>query len=420
MLAPLTKSAPDSRSDFLCRLFFLCAISLALFAGPLQGQNPRGALVGKVIDSTGARIAGAVITLNQPATGFKRQTVTNPDGEFEIQSLLPGYYEVRASATGFAEIAMQVDVPVSSTPSVSLTLPARTVKQSVEVKGQGSSPTIETTSSEISTVISARELESVPLAHRSFANIAFLAPMTEPVEPSDPTKARITAVSFAGSSGLDVDLSVDGGDNNDDYIGGFLQNYSPEAIEEFSVRTAQMNADTSRTNGGSVIISTQRGSNDWHGLSSLFVRATPLNARNVIDNQEPDPKQPYSREDGVFAIEGPIKRNKLWLFSSFEHVNEDATVAYSANSQTQFNALSQLASRGRIPGVSSIAVPTSVPVPFRDTLFTARFDYAQSARSQWFLRGSLDRNNTTNNLVQQATLPSTGVYTLELLQRAAG
>jgi len=367
--------------------------------------------VGKVIDSTGARIAGAVITLNQPATGFKQQTVTNPDGEFAIQSVLPGHYEVRARATGFAEIATQVDVPVSSTPSVSLTLPARTVKQLVEVKGQRSSPTIETTSSEISTVISARELESVPLAHRSFANIAFLAPMTEPVEPSDPTKARIAAVSFAGSSGLDVDLSVDGGDNNDDYIGGFLQNYSPEAIEEFSVRTAQMNADTSRTNGGSVIISTQRGSNDWHGLSSVFVRATPLNARNLIDNPEPDPKQPYSREDGVFAIGGPIKRNKLWFFSSFEHVNEDATVAYSANSQTQFNALSQLASQGLIPGVSSIAVPTSVPVPFRDTLFTARFDYAQSARSQWFLRGSLDRNNTANNLVQQATLPSTGAFT---------
>jgi hypothetical protein len=410
MLAPPIKFPSEFRSYFLRSLFFLIGISLALFVCPLHGQNPRGALVGTVVDATGARIGGAVVSLRQPATGFRRQTVANRDGEFAIQSLLPGRYEVRASASGFAEAAAEVNVPVSSTPSISLTLVPGPVKQSVDVKGQ-TSPTVQTTSSEISAIISSKELESVPLAHRSFANIAFLAPMTEPVEPSDPTKARITAVSYAGSSGLDVDVSVDGGDNNDDYIGGFLQNYSPEAIEEFSVRTAQMNADTSRTNGGSVIISTRRGSNDWHGLSSLFLRATALNARNEIDNPEPDPKQPYSRQDGVFAIGGPIKRNKLWLFSSFEYVNEGASVAYSANSQTQFNALSQLASQGLIPGVSSIAVPTSVGVPFHDTLFTTRFDYAQSASSQWFLRGSIDRNDTRNNLVQQATLPSTGAFT---------
>ncbi len=409
MLAATTTFAHGFRGGF-SRRFFLCAVSVMLVANSLQGQNPRGALVGIVVDSTGARIGGAVVTLSQPATGFKRQTVANGNGEFTIQSLQPGSYEVRANAAGFAEVATDVDVAVSSAPSISLTLVPGPVKQSVDVKGQ-TSPTVQTTSSEISTVIGSQELESVPLAHRSFANIAFLAPMTEPVEPSDPTKARITAVSFAGSSGLDVDVSVDGGDNNDDYIGGFLQNYSPEAIEEFSVRTAQMNADTSRTNGGSVIISTRRGSNDWHGLSSLFLRATALNARNEIDNPEPDPKQPYSRQDGVFALGGPIKRNKLWFFSSFEYINEGASVAYSANSQIQFNALSQLASQGLIPGVSSIAVSTSVGVPFHDTLFTTRLDYAQSARSQWFLRGSIDRNNTQNNLVQQATLPSTGAFT---------
>jgi hypothetical protein len=399
---------------FSLRVLCLGVATLGLFALPLQGQNPRGSLVGKVVDSTGARIADATVTLTQAATSFKRQIVASRDGEFEIQSLLPGRYQVRASAAGFAEIATEVDVNVSATASISLTLRPGLLKQSVEVKGKASlenSLTIETTSSEISTVVPSGELESVPLARRSFANIAFLAPMTEPVEPSDPTKARITAVSFAGSSGLDVDLSVDGGDNNDDYIGGFLQNYSPEAIEEFSVRTAQMNADTSRTNGGSVIISTRRGTNEWHGSSSLFVRNTALNARNAIDNPEPDPKQPYSREDGVLALGGPIKRNKLWFFSSLEYVNEDGSVAYSANSQTQFSALSQLAAQGLIPGVSSIPLPASVGVPFRDTLFTTRVDYTQSARSQWFLRGSLDRNHTANDLVQQSTLPSTGAFT---------
>ncbi|HEY6332741.1 MAG TPA: hypothetical protein VI756_25685, partial [Blastocatellia bacterium] len=249
-------------------------------------------------------------------------------------------------------------------------------------------------------------------AARSFANIAYLAPNTEPVEPSDPTKARITAVSFHGSSGLNVDLSVDGGDNNDDYIGGFLQNFSPESIEEFTVRTAQYDADTGRTAGGSVIISTRRGTDLWHGGGAFYYRGRDLNARNTLDNPEPNPKQPFSRDNAAFSLGGPIVKEKLWFFTSFEYVHENASESYSAASLTQFDALAQLASMGLIPRVSSINVPSSVPIPFRDTLYTGRLDWAQSDRSEWFIRGGVDRNHTQNNLIQQGALPSTGALTV--------
>jgi len=269
---------------------------------------------------------------------------------------------------------------------------------------------IDATGSVIQSVITSHDIDSIPLANRSFANIAYFAPMTEPVEPSDPTKARITAVSFAGSSGLNVDLSIDGGDNNDDYIGGFLQNISPDAIQEFNVRTAQFDADTSRTNGGSVIITTRRGTDDWHGTVAAFFREKDLNARNTLDNPEPAPKQPFTRRNAVASIGGPLVKHKLWFFSNFEYVDEDASVAYSAQSLTEFHALAQLASRGLVPGVSSIEVPPFAQVPFRDALFNTRVDWSQSQRSQWFLRGSTDRYNTTNDLLQQGTLPSTGAY----------
>src|ERR1700686_3093148 len=170
--------------------------------------------------------------------------------------------------------------------------------------------------------------------------------MTEPVEPSDPTKARITAVSFGGSSGLNVDLSVDGGDNNDDYIGGFLQNYSPEAMQEFAVRTSQFGADTARTNGGSVVISTRRGSDDWHGSGAYYYRGNALNARNARNNPDPNPKQPFSRQNFVGTLGGPIKRGKVWFFTSYEYIHENASIAYSANSLSEFNALQQLAAGG--------------------------------------------------------------------------
>ncbi len=137
-------------------------------------------------------------------------------------------------------------------------------------------------------VISSQDLETLPLAARSFANIAYLAPGTEPVEPSDPTKARITAVSTGGSSGLNNDLSVDGGDNSDDWIGGFLQNFSPDAIQEFAMRTANEDADTGGTTAGSVVITTKRGTNEWHGSGAFYDRAAALNARFPIENPAPE------------------------------------------------------------------------------------------------------------------------------------
>src|SRR6266487_4159961 len=107
-----------------------------------------------------------------------------------------------------------------------------------------------------------------------------------------------------------------------------------------------------------------------------------------------------------------MKTGKLWFFTSYEYVHENASVAYSAKSLSEFSALAQLAAAGDLPNITSIGgVPTSVPVPFRDTLFSSRLDWTQSSRSQWFVRGSFDRDHTRNDLLQQGALPSTGATT---------
>src|SRR5712664_355567 len=387
---------------------------LLLLASMAAAQTPQGALVGTVSDPNGARIAGAIVTAEAVGSSLKRVAITNSMGEYRIEGLPPNDYRVSVSATNFSPVTYVVQVTVNSSPTIPVVLKPGAVTASVQVADSGSSlysQPLETTSSVQKTLISKKDLANIPLAHRSFANIAYLAPMTQPVEPSDPTKARITAVAFAGSSGLNVDLSVDGGDNNDDYIGGFLQNYSPDAMQEFTIRTAQFDADTSRTNGGSVIITTKRGTNEWHGSLAAYFRERALNARNTLDNPAPNPKQPFSRENGIATLGGPLYRDKLWFFSSFEYIHENASVAYSNDSLAEFRALSQLAANGLIPNVSSIDVPTSVLAPFRDALFATRVDWNQSAHSQWFFRGAFDRNHTHNDLVQQATLPSTGAFT---------
>jgi hypothetical protein len=369
-----------------------------------------------VQDSSGALVPAAKIVVQAADSSLQRETISDVRGEFRIEDLLPGTYQLTVNAKGFAEARSNVKVLVSSVQEVTVRLKLQAVEQSIrlEVDGPGSITTqpIDSTSAVHQAVITTQDLQAIPLAARSFANIAYLAPGTEPVEPSDPTKARITAVSTGGSSGLNNDLSVDGADNSDDWIGGFLQNFSPESIQEFAVRTALEDADTGRTTAGSVVITTKAGTNHWHGSGAFYERAAALNARFPIENPAPNPKQPFSRQNYVGTLGGPIVDNKVWFFSSFEYVHEDASIAYSPASQTQFDALSQLAAQGLVDvngtAVTNIAVPSSVPIPFRDYLGLIRFDWAQSTRSRWFLRFSADSYLTHNALVQQGTLPSTG------------
>jgi hypothetical protein len=359
-------------------------------------------------------VPAAKIVVQAAESSLRRESSSDTRGEFRLDDLLPGAYRLRVIASGFAEASAQVSVVVSSVRDITVTLKPLTVQETVIVDGPGSITTqpLDTASAVHQAIITAHDLETIPLAARSFANIAYLAPGTEPLEPSDPTKARITAVSTGGSSGLNNELSVDGGDNSDDWIGGFLQNFSPDAIQEFAMRTAQEDADTGGTTAASVVITTKHGTNEWHGSGAFYARAASLNARFPIDNPAPGPKQPFSRQNHVGTLGGPIVKDRLWFFSSLEYVRENASIAYSPSSQTEFNALAQLASQGLINTpvgtVNSIAVPSSVPVPFRDYLATARLDWGQSARSQWFLRAAVDNYITRDALVQQAALPSTG------------
>ena len=407
------------RSKRLISAAVLGIFILPLGAAHAHAQNPNGTLRGEVQDSSAARVAGARVVVQSVGSSITREAMANERGEFRIEGLLPGLYRVTVLAKGFSQAtAGDVDIAVSLVRDITVTLEPESEHQTVDVQGRVSSittETIDTASAIHQGVVGSKDLETLPLAARSFANIAYLVPGTEPVEPSDPTKARITAVSTGGSSGLNNELSVDGGDNSDDWIGGFLQNFSPDAIQEFAVRTAGEDADTGGTTAGSVVITTKHGTNEWHGDAAFYERASALNARFPIENPAPDPKQPFSRQNYVATIGGPIAKNKVWVFASFEHVHENASIAYNPTSIAEFNALSQLAADGLIDvngtTISSIPVPPNVPIPFRDYIGSVRFDWAQSSKSQWFLRSSEDNYITHNALVQQGIMPSTGLTT---------
>src|SRR5579859_3510478 len=277
------RSDPRKPARFISTFIVLfVAISISAF-----GQNPTGTLRGVVQDPSAARVPSATVVAQAVGSSLKREVQSDDHGVFRLSELLPGTYHVIVDAHGFDQAQADVAVIVSSVRDIAVTMNPAHVQETVNVQARPSSITtqpIDLASAVHQATVSTQDLQTLPLAARSFANIAYLAAGTEPVEPSDPTKARITAVSTGGSSGLNNELSVDGGDNSDDYIGGFLQNLSPDAIQEFAVRTAQEDADTGRTTAGSVVITTKRGTNQWHGGAAFYQRAAALNARFPIEN----------------------------------------------------------------------------------------------------------------------------------------
>jgi hypothetical protein len=285
-------------------LLFPLIVLSASVPSLVRAQNSNGALRGEVQDQSAARVAGAHIVVQAKSSSIARTATANERGEFRLEGLLPGPYRVSVTAKGFSQATADVDVAVSVVRDIAVTLNPARGRETVNVKGNSSSITaeaIDTSSAVRGGVVGSQDLENLPLPARSFANIAYLVPGTEPVEPSDPTKARITAVSTGGSSGLNNELSVDGADNSDDWIGGFLQNFSPDGIQEFAVRTSNEDADTGWTTAGSVVITTKHGTNGWHGDGAFYERAGATE-RPVSDRESGANLRPAMRRQSQAAV----------------------------------------------------------------------------------------------------------------------
>ena len=182
-------------SRLRCSLFFL--FTFAALLGSAVAQNPRGSLQGEIQDVSGARVASATVTVSNPAISVERKIQANSLGEFRIDDLAPDQYHIVVDATGFAQASADTVVVVSTVRDVVVKLRPANVQQNVKIEAEAASiatQPFDTTRTVQQGIISAQDLKDMPLAARSFANIAYLAPGTEPVEPSDPTKARIGSV----------------------------------------------------------------------------------------------------------------------------------------------------------------------------------------------------------------------------------
>ena len=361
------------RSAFtaLVLLFMLSTVALGQ-------QAAKATLTGTVADPNGDVIAGANVTATQTSTGIRRETVTNDKGVYVLTDLAPGEYEVRAEAKGFAaHITTNLVLQVGQTVTLNNQLEVQAVMGKTSLYADP--PLVNNVDSLVQGLIESREVESLPLNGRNFLELALLVPGNAPAPNFDPTKTNTFVVSSAGQLGRGGNVTVDGADNNDDVVGGPVQNISQEAIREFQIATNRFSAQQGRSGSAAINVITKAGGNEVHGSGSVYFRNEDLQGLPATFDRSLGQTPPFDRQQYAFALGGPIKTDKAWFFGSFEYRNQDGVVLVGQRN---------LATRSIVRGFA--------PSPLDDFLTTERIDWAPSNNDTLSFRYSFQRENGIN------------------------
>ncbi|MEO8678270.1 MAG: TonB-dependent receptor [Vicinamibacterales bacterium] len=303
----------------------LAAWALALVAFlsvPVFAQQTTGTVLGRVLDAQGAAIPGASVTARSESTGFVRTVVSDTEGAYRLNALPVGEFTINVELAGFSSIDRKgIVVNVGQTITLDFSLKVASVAETITVTG--AAPLIESTASSVGGVVDIGRIESLPLNGRQFANLAATIPGVGLGFHSDPTKSTQFSPQINGGNGRNVNYQIDGGDNNDDTVGGLLQLFPLEAIQEFNFVTSRAKAENGRSNGGVMNIVTKSGTNDPHGSFFTLFRDTAMNAKTTTETTTNSEKQDYRRYQYGGSFGGPIVRDKLHYFGAAERTQQD-------------------------------------------------------------------------------------------------
>jgi hypothetical protein len=306
------------------------AVLLLLTCASVFAQQTTGNITGRVVDDQGAAVPGATVTARSASTGFTRTEVSDAEGIYRLSALPVGIYDVTAELQGFATISKKdVEVNVAQTQSVDFPLKVASLAETVNVTG--ASPLIETTASSVGQVVDVRRIESLPLNGRQFANLAATVPGVGLSFHSDPTKSTQYAPLVNGGAGRNINYQIDGGDNNDDTVGGLLQQFPLEAVEQFNFLTQRFKAEYGRSNGGVLSVVTKSGTNLWSGSGFEMFRDKAMNALSeterlaVLNTSNEAVKGDYRRNQFGGSFGGPIAKDKAHFFAAGERTAQDTT-----------------------------------------------------------------------------------------------
>lgn len=365
----LKLDSPFARSSFAA--LALIALSTVLFCGISFAQTSvsTGSIVGNVTDSTGAVLPNVKITAIGP-TGQTLHTATNGAGEYSFGALIPGSYTVRAESKGFKTAQVTLEVKVDNAANGRMKLEIG--QESTVVEVQASDLQVNTEQATVQGVLTANQIENLPVNGRNFLDLAQLEPgvQIQDGQNFDPTKAGFSSISFGGRFGRTARIEVDGVDVSDETVGTTTTDIPASAIQEFQVSQSSLDMSSELTSSGSVNVTTKSGTNSFHGEAFGAFRDSRFSS------QLPTPagfSSPFQRSQYGGSIGGPIIHDKLFFFADGER-----TIQHT-----------------------QVPVPVSAPFsqysgtfadPFREGNLLGRLDYSLTKSARVFGRFSYFKN----------------------------
>lgn len=363
-------------------LLLLCLTTLSV----AYAQVPVATISGLVKDATGAIVQGAQVTITSADQGFERHGQSNSDGSYSITDLQPGTYVLEIASRGFAN-ARFVQVVLQPGQIKTLDASLQPASQATAVNVDTSSQTVELAQSTLQGQITSKTIESIPLNGRNFLELAFLIPGNRPAPTFDPTKTNTLEISSGGGFGRGGNITIDGGDNNDEVVGGTLANLPQDSIAEFQIATARFTSEVGRSGNSIINIVTRGGTNRFHGSVFLFERNRKLQALPAtFDRSQPVPR--FDREQVGGSIGGPLLRDKTFFFSSLEYRDQNAAI------QT-----------GTRDFADDTIINTSAGAPLRDLLFSTRVDHHLNELNTLSLRYSYNHSTDTARATASSSTP---------------
>lgn len=310
-------------------LYFLFAASLsALCAFYALGQDATGRITGVISDQTGAVIAGVRVTVTNAATQISRQTVSDAAGYYQVLALPVGDYTVSAEQKGFNPITTKPQhLEINQSLKMDLQLEVGTAVESVVVESRAHA--VETVNATLGSTVTDRVVQDMPLNGRNTLDLVLLQPGVLPADnPGNSTTNNSATVAFSISGGRNDSNTfvLDGGVNNDLLNNAVVYNPNPDAVEEFKVLTSNFGAEYGRNGGGIITVVTKSGTNEWHGSAFEYNRNTDYNANDFFSNFNGQPRAVLKRNQYGGTFGGPVKKDKLFFFLSFEREQQTQLV----------------------------------------------------------------------------------------------
>jgi hypothetical protein len=311
----------------------LCLCLALLFAGlPVSAQQSTGAIVGTVVDPTGAAVKDATVTAKDVERGTVLTTRTNDTGSFDFPVVPVGNYQVKAEGAGFqTEVQPTFTLTLNQTARFSFKMKIGQKTETVEVTGTG--PILQTDTTLLGSIVDSRTAQQLPLSTHNLNQLTLIS--SGGVVTPNLFGFQAAQNSFGtgrpyvnGAREQENNFILDGLDNNqpDNNDVGYVP--SPEAIQEFNLITGNAPADFGNYLGGVVNVVIKSGTNDFHGSLYEYLRRGGLNANNWSNNLNhiPRPGQRYDDFGGTFG--GPIAKNKLFFFADYQEslFSQPATV----------------------------------------------------------------------------------------------